>query len=211
MRGSTVVIESLARGISDPLVRRRLEAAMSAAPDPPPDPPIRREHGGPAHEFYRPWYSRLLAKGCKRCGGEPQGWVQTQIETPYRFKRFVLWVVNLAPRLCSLISVVTSRRVSLVRYAERRASCATCPAAVIELRVRGSEVRETSYCGACSCPKWRLSRNAVRNWRSRWACPLKRHAGSDPNAMYHGYLRAKNEQAAAGGTGSDPSVAGGES
>jgi hypothetical protein len=149
---------------------------------------------GPRYVFYRPWYERFLAKGCKRCGGDPQGWLQTQIQTPYRFKRFVLWIVNLLPRGVSMIRVVTSKRVSSEQYAERQAACGECPSAVIQLRVRRGKVSETSYCGACDCPKWRGSRNAVRNKRSAWRCPAKLHAGSDRDAVFGEYVRAKAAQ-----------------
>ena len=164
----------------------------SAAPDIP---------QGPRYEFWRPWYKRLLAKGCARCGGAPQGWIQQQISTPYRFKRFVLWMVNLIPRATSFVLTVTSKRVQSEQYAERQAACGACPAALIQLRVVRSTVRETSYCSACACPKWKLSQNAVRNWRSRWACPLRRHLGSDANARLVEYLRAKTEQPHAEGDG----------
>jgi hypothetical protein len=152
----------------------------------------------PRLQFHRPWYVRFMAKGCNRCGGEPYGWVQKQIQTPYRFKRCVLWVVNLVPRGFSFVRVITSRRVDSERYVERQAACGACPSAVIQIRVVRGLVRETSYCGMCECPKWRPSRNAVRNWRSAWKCPAKLHVGSDSNAHFVEYLRSKTESAGNG-------------
>src|SRR3990172_11711469 len=85
------------RGIVDPAVLRRLDAARCAPPRPPKvSAPVAPQ--GPHYEFWRPWYARLLPKRCARCGGAPQGWIQQQISTPYRFKRFVLWTVNLITR-----------------------------------------------------------------------------------------------------------------
>ena len=156
-----------------------------------------RQPSGPRYEYHRPWYKRLLAKGCARCGGQPMGWVQQQIQTPYRTKRLILWLVNLLPRMASFASVMLSRRIEATEYEARQAACATCPAAVVQLRVVKDEVREASYCSACSCPKWYLSRNGIRNWRSRWACPIRRHSGSDPDAMYADYIRAKQAASAA--------------
>jgi hypothetical protein len=144
---------------------------------------------GPRYVFWRPWYERLLAKACNRCGGEPSGWIQRQIQAPGRFKRFVLWIVNLLPRFASLIRVLTSRSVSAEQYAERQASCGSCPSALIQLRFVGDDIRATSYCGLCDCPKWYGSRNAVRNKRSAWRCPAKLHVGSDRDAGLVEYIR----------------------
>lgn len=149
---------------------------------------------GPKYVPWRPWYERLLAKGCNRCGGDPSGWVQRQIQTPYRFKRLILWIVNLLPRGLSLIRVLISRSVPDEQYAERQTACAACPSAVIQLRVKQGLVHETSYCGLCDCPKWYASRNAVRNRRSAWRCPAKRHIDSDRDAVFAAYVRAKTEQ-----------------
>lgn len=176
-------------GITNPEVLKRLEAAMLAPPQP--ESAATYHPRGPTYEYHRPWYERLLAKGCNRCGGDPHGWVQKQIQTPYRFKRLVLWLVNLLPRGTSLLSAVLSRTVPQAQYAERQAACATCPSAVIQLKVVQGLVCETSYCGLCDCPKWYGSRNAVRNWRSAWRCPAKRHAGSDRDAVFAAYIRAK--------------------
>ena len=154
---------------------------------------------GPRYIFWRPWYERLIAKGCNRCGGEPSGWLQRQIQTPYRFKRFVLWTVNLLPRFVSLIRVLASRRVSSAQYAERMASCGACPSAIIQLRFAGSRIRETSFCNLCDCPKWYGSRNAVRNKRAAWRCPAKRHAGSDRDSVFVEHVRAKTEQVSSNG------------
>lgn len=203
----TLLSQCKQRGITNPEARRRLEAAMASLPKPPGNGHQPVQPQGPRYEIWMPWYKRLLAKGCARCGGEPSGWAQRQIQTPYRFKRFVLWMVNLAPRFASMVSVVTSKRVSSDQYAERQASCATCPAQVIQGRAIGDTVRETSYCGACECPKWYASRNAVRNLRSRWACPLKHHMGSDVNAVYRAHLDIKRatERAATADDGSSGS------
>jgi len=170
-------------------------------------PPVESENGqshappeqpsGPRYDIHRPWYSRFAGKGCQRCGSnQPRGWIQRQIETPYRVKRLALWLVDLLPRGCTFLATVTSRRVQSDQYVERQAQCGTCPAAVIELRVRGDSIRETSYCSACACGRWYLSRNKVRNWRSKWRCPLRRHSCSDMDARYHEYLRTKSEAAA---------------
>lgn len=157
---------------------------------------------GPRYVTWRPWYERLMAKGCNRCDGEPPGWVQKQIQTSYRFKRFVLWSVNLIPRSVSLVRVLASRSVSSEQYAARMASCGACPSAVIQLRVVKGEVHEASYCGQCECPKWYGSRNAVRNKCSAWRCPAKRHAGSDRDAVFTDFVRAKTESTQENG-GSD--------
>jgi hypothetical protein len=189
-----VVIESQKiRGITDPKVLARLQAAMLAPPEPESAP--KAYHHGPNYQYYRPWYERLLAKGCSRCGGEPAGWAQRQIQTPYRFKRTILWLVNLLPRGVSMIRVLLSRKVSSAAYVDRMASCNTCPSAVLVLRVVKSKVKETSHCGLCDCPKWYASRNAVRNKRSAWRCPAKLHAGSDRDAVLVEYVRTKAAQA----------------
>lgn len=184
-------IEFATRGITDRRVLERLQAARLAPPVA--QAPMPLPQRGPQYEFYRPWYRRLLAKGCARCGGEPMGWLQRQINTPYRTKRTILWLVNLLPRAASLVRVTTSRRVDSLRYWERQAACDTCPQAVVVLRMHREGVDETSYCGLCDCPKWYGSRNAVRNRCSGWHCPAKRHAGSDPDAVIVAYLRAKAE------------------
>ena len=157
---------------------------------------------GPRYEIHRPWYGRLLAKGCARCGGEPPGWVQRQIQTPQRFKRFLLWTVNLSPRFASMVSVVTSKRVSSDVQSERDAKCGACPGMVIQLRMRGANINERRFCGECLCPKWHGSRLDYKNKKARHRCPLKIHDGSDPNAAYRVYIRTKQE-AAAGGTDAD--------
>ena len=153
-----------------------------------------RQPSGPRYEYHRPWYKRLLAKGCSRCGGQPQGWVQTQIATPYRFKRFVLWIVNLLPRAASFASVILSRRIEAAEYEARQAACATCPAAIIQLRVVKNEVRERMFCSQCSCPHWFGSRLDYKNTKAAHRCPLRRHARSDPDWRYVEYLQSKNKE-----------------
>lgn len=197
-----MVIESQRiRGITDPKVLARLQAAMVAMPDE--MPPMQVGHHGPKYEYHRPWYVRFMAKGCNRCGGEPPGWLQKQIQTPYRSKRMILWLVNLIPRGVSFVRVVTSRSVSSEQYAERIGSCGACPSAVIQLRVVKGSVRETSYCGQCECPKWYGSRNAVRNRLAAWRCPVRRHAGSDPYLVFAEYVREKAEAVQGNGRGGD--------
>lgn len=183
------------RGITNPAVLLRLEAARLATPGPDPTQ-VQQLRGGPRYEYWRPWYSRLLAKGCARCGGgEPSGWVQRQIQTPYRFKRFLLWAVNLMPRGASLIGTVASKRVSLEKQAERDAACGACPGMVIQLRVRKGTISETRFCAECSCPRWFGSRLDYKNKKAGHRCPLKRHPGSDHSLVYAAHLRAKTPAA----------------
>lgn len=163
---------------------------------------------GPRYEAYRPWYARLLAKGCARCGGEPPGWIQRQIQTPYRLKRLLLWSVNLIPRGFSFVRVVVSRRVHLDQQAERDTTCGACPGMVKQLRVRKGFVCETRFCGECSCPKWFGARLDYKNAKAGHRCPLKRHSDSDPNAVFSEYVQRKLAEAASGQESGD---AGGQS
>jgi len=198
MRTSRFAEELAAEDAKHPPVVEPDNGQASVAPEAP---------QGPRYEFHRPWYSRFIGKGCNRCGGQPPGWVQKQIQTPLRFKRLALWIVNLVPRGTSFVRVMVSGRVDSEQYAERQASCASCPAAVIQLRAVKGEIRETSWCSQCECPKWHYSKNKVRNWRAAWSCPIRRHDASDPNAAFVAYLRSKQEVAAgATGTGDDRGV-----
>jgi hypothetical protein len=179
---------------------------------------------GPSYAIWRPWYKRLLAKGCARCGGEPPGWVQRQIETPYRFKRALLWLVNLIPRGASLVHVLLSRRVSAEQQAERDAQCQDCPGITagcngshtpgrrVQLRVIRGVVKETSFCNLCDCPMWRIPRRLrwiwdlgshlpYKNKKKGWLCPLRIHAGSNHELRLVEHVRAK--QAAAPALGAD--------
>jgi hypothetical protein len=143
--------------------------------------------------IYRSWYELLF--GGNALSTDLPGWIERQIETPKRFKRLLLWSADLIPRGVSMIRVLLSRKVSSAAYVDRMASCNTCASAVLVLRVVKSKVKETSYCGLCSCPKWYASRNAVRNKRAAWRCPSKRHAGSDRDAALSEYVRARMAQA----------------
>jgi hypothetical protein len=111
---------------------------------------------GPKYVPWRPWYVRFMAKGCSRCGGEPSGWLQRQIQTPKRIMRFVLWTVNLIPRGVSLVRVIMSKEVSSEKFIDRTVVCALCPSLVRRLREKKGVVLEEEFCGACECPKWAL-------------------------------------------------------
>ena len=176
------------------------QLAEEDAKRPPPEPTpgngqshanVPQQPQGPRYEFWRPWYKNLLAKGCARCGGTPQGWVQQQISTPYRTKRLILWAINLVPRLASFISVILSRKVGLDQYGERQASCAVCPGEIIQLRIVKDEVRETTFCALCSCPKWFGSRLSYKNRKTAHLCPIKRHSGSNPDQRLVSYIATK--------------------
>lgn len=196
MRGLSVLIEPT-KGITNPAVLRRLQAAMLDPAEPEPGQIPYAPHG-PRYEVYRPWYKRFIAKGCARCGGEPTGWLQRQIQTPGRFKRTILWLVNLIPRGASLIRVVTSKQVGWSSYVERNIVCGACPSAVIELRVLRGTIHETMFCAMCSCPHWFGSRLDYKNRKMAHRCPLHRHAGSDPDSVYREHVRAKSEFTASG-------------
>lgn len=207
----------LRRGITNPEAMKRLEQALLEAGKPHRNGKamVHQAPSGPQHEYYRPWYERLLAKGCSRCGGQPQGWVQQQIATPYRFKRFVLWTVNLAPRGAELLKVVLSRRVSDEQIAERGTKCENCPGAMVkgqwtpgrlvQLRVMNGTMQETSFCNLCTCPTWRMPRwlrwlwdvgahLGYKNTKDGWKCPLRLHDGSNPDMVYEEYRRSKQAE-----------------
>jgi len=165
---------------------------------------------GPRYSIYLPWFSRIIGKGCARCGGRPPGWVQRQMTTPYRFKRFVLWSVNLVPRMCSLIGVVMSRKASFAQQAERHAKCERCPGVssqeswtpglVKELRLVRGRMTETSFCNICDCPRWRMPRWIrwlwdigshldYKNSKKGHRCPLGLHEGSSYERIYLEYIQ----------------------
>lgn len=147
----------------------------------------------PTYVVWRPWYKRFLAKGCGGCGGNPPGWLQKQIQTPGRIKRFVLWCVNLMPRGASLVRAVTGGLVPADEFTVRQKACSDCHGALVSLRAVKGTMRETSYCGLCDCPKWWLSRNAVANWFKKRTCPLSRHPGVNPRAVYELYVDSKRK------------------
>lgn len=160
---------------------------------------------GPRYVRYRTRFARFIGKGCARCGGDPPGWVQRQVETPYRFKRSFLWLVNLVPRFGSFTRVLFGRRVSFEAQVARHEKCQTCPGMhgkdswtpglVIELRVVKGAMTATRFCGLCDCPRWRIpkflrwildvgSHLDYKITKKGLRCPLGRHEGSNPDFVY---------------------------
>jgi hypothetical protein len=153
---------------------------------------------GPQYVRRRSWFKALVAtvekQSCSTCGGGSYtGWIQRQIETPGRIKRWLLWWVNLVPKGASFIRVVTGGFVSADEFMRRqgKGGCADCPGATIRLKMLPTGMRELSYCELCGCPKWWFSRNKVANWFKKRGCPLNRHPTKDPNTIYIAYVEAK--------------------
>lgn len=229
MRGF-VVNTALLNRITDPDARRRLQEAMVAEPRPESPPVTRPPQVDPLDRYRVPrkiagW--RRITAGCAGCRRtEPRG-LQRQIETPERFKRLPLWFTGLPSSAARLWTALTGGFVDREAYDKRQTACDSCPDRVIHLRVVKRGMCETSYCGACDCPKWLLSRisdriwdeaeqryvesawwKAIKNRLRGWRCPKRRHAGSDPDAVYRVYVLAQlseERRAATGGVvGNNP-------
>lgn len=183
------------RGITNPVVIRRLEEAKAEPHASIAEQLLSLPPSGPEYEFWRPWYERFISKSCGRCGDEPIGWLQQQITTPSRTKRFLLWLVNLVPRGVSFTVALTGGKIDADAKAERDRICESCAHARIQLRVIGERIHETGmFCSLCQCGRWRLARlKEFKNWLRRWHCPARRHAGSDRWARHRAYRSAALE------------------
>ena len=91
------------------------------------------------------------------------------------------------------LSAFLSKRITPLQFGARMGHCRTCSQRLVTLTVKRGRVKEKSYCRACACPRWHFSRLEVKNWMSKWFCPLKNHDGNYPDDLLikhiikHGY------------------------
>lgn len=100
--------------------------------------------------------------------------------------RRMLWrmaavsVIGLYLRFRVFLATVCSGRVDEETYRERMDICGSCEAK--------EEYNGRWYCGACGCPRWRLSRLDIKNRFRGHLCPLRRHPGDYPSDWRFGRM-----------------------
>ena len=85
----------------------------------------------------------------------------------YSIRKMLSGAVRFYPDIRSFIVAMTGGIASVDVYKKRQAVCDSC------------EFRRTagrhSYCGACNCSRWPLSRLAVKNRLRKHVCPQGKH------------------------------------
>jgi len=120
-------------------------------------------------------------------------WLFRVLVRPRRMMRLLLWMLRLPGRGYSMLRTVASGRVADDVLAKRNRACQECRFRHLVVRQKRGRIEGHSYCEACNCPKWRLSRLSFKNTRKGWHCPMRLHPGPYPDNDVRAWLLKHKE------------------